>query len=270
MFYWIYDIPSPKLALLLAVGFALISWLGTIFVRPILRLFVRRRHDVNDIVGYILSCFGVFYGLLLGLLAVASYQNFENVEGIVADEAASLSALVRDVTAYPEPERQNLLWLLRDYTRYVVKDAWPLQRRGIVPEGGNVRMVAFHERLLKFEPKTAGQEIIHAEALGQFNKYLEARRKRLFSVTTSIPAAMWYVVLVGAVMNIALVWLFDMRLVSHLFLGGLLSAFMGMMIFLIASLDNPFRGELSISSEPFQAILEQLMEEYLGETRSLR
>ncbi|MFM8326892.1 MAG: hypothetical protein ACKN9U_18690 [Pirellulaceae bacterium] len=261
MFYWIYDIPSAKLALLLAGAFTLFSWAGTIFIRPILRLFVRRRHDVNDIVGYILSCFGVFYGLLLGLLAVASYQNFENVEGIVADEAASLSALVRDVTAYPEPERQNLLWLLRDYTRYVVKDAWPLQRQGIVPEGGNVRMVAFHERLLKFEPKTAGQEIIHAEALRQFNKYLEARRKRLFSVTTAIPAAMWYVVLVGAIMNIALVWLFDMRMISHLFLGGLLSAFMGMMIFLIASLDNPFRGELSIASEPFQAILDQLMEE---------
>ena len=27
-----------------------------------------------DIVGYILSIFGVFYGLLLGLLAVAAYQ----------------------------------------------------------------------------------------------------------------------------------------------------------------------------------------------------
>jgi hypothetical protein len=50
-------------------------------------------------------------------------------------------------------------------------------------------------------------------------------------------------------------------MISHFFLGGLLSAFMGMMIFLIASLDNPFRGELSIASEPFQAILDQLMEE---------
>jgi hypothetical protein len=50
-------------------------------------------------------------------------------------------------------------------------------------------------------------------------------------------------------------------MISHFFLGGLLSAFMGMMIFLIAALDNPFRGELSISAEPFQAILDQLMEE---------
>jgi hypothetical protein len=36
---------------------------------------------------------------------------------------------------------------------------------------------------------------------------------------------------------------------------------MGLMIFLIASLDNPSRGELSISPAPFQDILTHLMEE---------
>jgi hypothetical protein len=122
-------------------------------------------------------------------------------------------------------------------------------------------MIAFHEQLIRFEPKTPGQEILHAEALRQFNAYLEARRMRLFSVTTSIPAVMWSVVLIGALMNIALIWMFDMKIINHLFLGGILSAFMGLMIFLIASLDNPFRGELSISAAPFQDILTHLMEE---------
>ena len=122
-------------------------------------------------------------------------------------------------------------------------------------------MIAFHEQLIRFEPKTPGHEILHAEALRQFNNYLEARRMRLFSVTTSIPGVMWSVVLIGALMNIALIWMFDMKIINHMFLGGILSAFMGLMIFLIASLDNPFRGELSISSEPFQEILSHLMEE---------
>jgi hypothetical protein len=261
MFYWIYDVPPIRLALIISGSFILLSWLGVILFRPILRTFLKHRTDINDLVGYILSCFGVFYGLLLGLLAVASYQNFSAVEAVVSKEAASLSALVRDVSAYPEPERRNLTWLLRDYTRYVVKYAWPMQQKGIVPEEGNIHMVAFHERLMQFEPKTKGQEIMHAETLTQFNNYLEARRMRLFSVSTSIPAVMWYVVLVGALMNIMLVWLFDMRLTSHLFLGGILSAFMGMMIFLIASMDNPFRGEVSVSSQPFQQILDHLMEE---------
>jgi hypothetical protein len=122
-------------------------------------------------------------------------------------------------------------------------------------------MIAFHEQLIRFEPSSRGQEILHAEALRQFNNYLEARRMRLFSVSTSIPGVMWAVVLVGALMNIALIWMFDMKLTNHLFLGGILSAFMGLMIFLIASLDNPFRGELSISPAPFEDILTHLMEE---------
>jgi hypothetical protein len=208
-----------------------------------------------------LSCFGVFYGLLLGLLAVAAYQNFSNVETVVSKEASSLSALSRDVSGYPEPHRQALLWILRDYTQFVIKYAWPAQQQGKIAEEGNYRMAAFHERLMQFEPTSSGEEIMHAECLRQLNVYLEARRLRLFSVTTSIPSIMWMVVIIGAVMNISLIWLFEMRLVSHFFLGGFLAAFMGMMIFLIASLDNPFRGEVSISSEPFQEIYHQLMEE---------
>jgi hypothetical protein len=72
---------------------------------------------------------------------------------------------------------------------------------------------------------------------------------------------MWYVVLIGAVINIAMVWLFDMKLITHLFLGGLLSFFLGTMIFLIAAMDNPFRGEVSISPAAFEAVYKIMMEE---------
>ena len=261
MIDWIYSIPPLRFALVTCGFFVAFSWVGTVVARPILRAFVKHRENVNDLVGYILSCFGVFYGLLLGLLAVAAYQNFRDVENIVSGEASSLSALVTDVSAYPEPDRTNLIWNLRDYTRDLIKIAWPNQRRGIVTTEGNFTMDAFHERLIRFEPSTAGQEIMHAETLKQYNQYLEKRQLRGLAVSTSIPQIMWVVVLVGALMNITLVWLFDMRLMSHLFLGGMLACFLGMMIFLIASMDNPFRGDVSISPAPFQQILDRLMEE---------
>ncbi len=148
MFYWIYDIPNWQLAVFISGGFVLIYWFGAIFISPILRRLVRSTAGSNDVVGYILSSFGVFYGLLLGLIAIAAYQNYTNVEEAVAKEAISLTALYQDSTAYPEPLGQNLRWVLRDYCRYVIKYAWPLQQKGIVPEGGRVRVIAFHEKLL--------------------------------------------------------------------------------------------------------------------------
>ena len=58
MFYWIYELSTPTVALLMTVVFVGVSWLGATIMRPIMRLFVRSRSgEVNDIVGYCLSCF---------------------------------------------------------------------------------------------------------------------------------------------------------------------------------------------------------------------
>ncbi len=261
MFYWIYDIPSHELALLIAGSFVVISWCGCILIRPLLRMFVRSRTETNAIVGNVLSCHGVFYGLLLGLLAVATYQNFSESQAVVADEAAALTALYEDFQAYPEPQRAHLRWLLRDYCRYVIKYAWPLQRQGIVPKEGRSRIIGLQEQLLSIEPQTQSQEIVHAETIRQFNVYLQHRQRRLQAVRTGIPAVMWYVVLIGSLINMSIVWLLDMKLISHLFLGGMLAFFLGTMIFLIAVLDNPFRGEVSVTPEPLEAVHQMMLED---------
>lgn len=72
---------------------------------------------------------------------------------------------------------------------------------------------------------------------------------------------MWYVVVIGAVINIGMLWLFDMRLLSHLFLGGLLAFFLSMMILLIAALDNPFRGEFSVTFEALEDVHRVMMQQ---------
>jgi hypothetical protein len=51
----------------------------------------------------------------------------------------------------------------------------------------------------------------------------------------------------------------DLRLMTHLLLGGLLSFVMALMIGLIALMDNPFRGELSVSPQAFQLVYDRHM-----------
>lgn len=260
-FFWIYDIPPNALALLITAGFVAFYWVGLICVRPFLRAFVRNMPGGNDIVGYVLSCFCVFYGLLLGLIAVTAYQNVADAGENVTREAAALSALYEDVSRYPEPHGQNLRWLLRDYTRYVIKYAWPLQQKGIMPQEGNIRAEAFHDRLLDFEPQTPAEQILHAEALRQLNHFLECRRMRLFSVGSALPGSMWYVMFLGAALNIALCWMFNMRFMAHLLLGGILSAYLGTMMYLIIDMNQPFRGDVSITAEPFEILYHRMNED---------
>jgi hypothetical protein len=42
-------------------------------------------------------------------------------------------------------------------------------------------------------------------------------------------------------------------------LSGVLSLFVGLMLFFIAAMDNSFRGRLSITPEAYQVILDHLM-----------
>ncbi len=50
-----------------------------------------------------------------------------------------------------------------------------------------------------------------------------------------------------------------MDVTVHALLGGTLALFLGMVIFMIAELDNPFRGGLSIGPDAIQQVYDTLM-----------
>ena len=133
MLDWVYNVPAALAVGVIALIFVAICWVGIVALRPLVKSLVHRETGLNETVGDFLQYFGVIYGLLLGLLAVATYQNLAEVDKTVKFEAAALGALYRDVSAYPEPIRSELQDEIRAYTRFVIDEAWPLQRKGIVP-----------------------------------------------------------------------------------------------------------------------------------------
>jgi Protein of unknown function (DUF4239) len=246
-----------------------VTWFGIFAFRDIIRSWIHRDSNANDMVGFALSSFSVLYGLLLGLLAVAAYQNFSSVTDLVTRESSNVASLYRDAQGFPEPERGKLQAGLRDYVHYVVDEAWPLQRKGIVPNGGSEKVTAFFKDLIAFKPNDHSEEIVFAEALHQFNTFVEVRRERLANITTGIPPVLWWVVGLGAILNIMLIWMLNMEIHLHLILGGILSLFLGIVIFLIAALDNPFRGEVSVGPDAFQLIYDRMTNSDEGPKESL-
>jgi Protein of unknown function (DUF4239) len=254
MFYWIYDLPALWVIVLFEAAFVGTFWLGTLLLRPFIGAWLCEEPRLNDMLAAFLQYFGVIYGLLLGLLAVATYQNRSEVEKSNANEAASLSALYRNVAVYPEPSRTELTNLIKDHTRYLIEEAWPQQRKGIVPVDESHRITALQARLALFEPQTKAQELLHENTLRQFNTFYEDRRARIYSLTSGIPAILWYTVAVGAIINMILMWLFDLRPHAHWILGGLISFYLGTIISVIALMDHPYRGQLGLSPDAFQLI----------------
>ncbi|TDD66064.1 DUF4239 domain-containing protein [Actinomadura rubrisoli] len=264
MFYWIYDLPNWLLFAIFTGTAVAIAWLGLWTLRPVMRaLFAKEAEgDRNGLIELVLTGTGLFYGLLLGLIAAATYSTYSEADITVGAEATALGALYRDVSSYPEPARARLRADVEGYTRYIITEAWPQQRRGVVPERGVALTDQLQAHLTAFEPKTPGQEAIHAEALRQYNTFVEKRRLRLGAVTAGLPAPLWWVLALGAVINLALVCMLEVKAIAaHLLISALFAVFVAMMIFLIAVMDHPFRGEFSIAPDDFELMQTTLFHE---------
>ncbi len=257
--FWIYDYPVWAVWLLFCGVFVAFTWIGTFLMRSTIHSWLHGDVRTNEMVGIALSSFFVLFGLLLGLLAVATYQNYANIGDIVDKEASSLSALYRDVSAYPKPMRGQLQERLREYVRYTIEEGWEQQRRGAVPKGESARSGLIARTLLSFEPSKKSEEILHAETLRESAQRIQYSRARMSNITTGLPAVLWWVVAFGAVLNIVLIWMQDMEIHVHLILGAILASILASVIFLIAELDNPFRGEVSIGPDSLEGVYNGIM-----------
>jgi hypothetical protein len=259
--YWVYDLPNWLFGTLTIAITEAIALGGLYATRKSVRRIHGTEHSHNEVVGFFLSAICVFYGITLALLAVGTWQIYSDVDSRVGEEAAAIGVLYRDISSFPEPTRTELQTDLRQYTRQVIDVAWPLQRRGIVPQSEGLVLSALQSHLVSFEPRTEGQKELFAEAHRGFSRLAELRGRRLQSVREGLPGPLWTIVLAGALLSIAVTWFFDMRSQSmHVWMTVTFSALLGLLIFLLGAMDNPFRGEISVSSEPFELVYQRRMQ----------
>jgi hypothetical protein len=260
LFFWIYDLDSIVALVGFILVFLTVNTLGIYLARPILRPLVADLSDENNLIASVLSLYSVMFGLLMGTLAIVTYQNLANSQQLVDNEATAIASLYRATANYPEPEASLLNSSIRDYTVFVIEKAWPLQQKGIIPTGAIPLVDKIQKNLFPFEPKTAGQQAMHQETLRQYNNFIVTRRARLGAVQNSIPSILWWTMLSGSLVLMMLMWLFDASRKALLLLTGFAAFGLGIMTGLIALMDYPFRGEVSVSSAPYQIILDGLMD----------
>jgi Protein of unknown function (DUF4239) len=260
---WLYEV-SPRLAALVMVVFIeSIALIGLLFVRRHVKPRLHYDDGANDAVSGTVQAIGVFYGITVGLIAVGVWNTHSNSADLVSKEAASIGALYRDVGGYPSPLRDELRSKLREYTVFIIDDAWPAQKTGHGQEisRGVHLLDDLQSMLFSFQPSNSSQAALHGETLRAYNTLIEYRRLRIDAVGGGLSIVMWSVIWVGAAISIGVAYFFnipDWKL--HAILVALMGGFLAMVLFMIVINDKPFYGPMSISSDPYKLILERLID----------
>lgn len=254
MLNWLHDLPLWLGATVTCAAFVVPTLVGSYVLQPSIARLFRGERGINTVLGFLLNAFALYFGVLLALLSIAVFENHNKAEDAVVREAATVIKLYRDLRGYPEPLRTQLGKTLHNYVDEVIGPGWAMQEQGLPSAKETDIMTEFHRLVSEYKPEDTGAAIRHAETLRALNEFIEARRLRIDAGDEAIPKIMWFVVLVGAVMNIIVIWMFNLRPFTHAVIGGTLSLFVGLVIYMVAVLDAPFKGVYGLKPDAIIAI----------------
>jgi hypothetical protein len=152
----------------------------------------------------------------------------------------------------PDAKGKEIRDALAKYVSVVIDVEWPVQRTGKTPDQGWKPLRDLATAIATIDPHTQGEAVIEAEMLKTWNELYNARSARLSAVQGHIPGVIWAIVFFGAAITTGYTYFFGYEnFAMHLAMTATLAATLGLIIVMIIALDWPFRGEISVSPEPF-------------------
>ncbi|MBA2534696.1 MAG: DUF4239 domain-containing protein [Rubrobacter sp.] len=227
---------------------------GLVLVQRLVPIDRRRQH--NDVAGFIYAVLGVVYAVLLGLMVVAVWQQWNAAAATADEEASSLAEIYWIVHSVPQPEGRHIQELSRAYARVVVRDEWPLMEEGrSSPEAWEL-LDRFRNSLQNLDPSTPSQQVIYEQGLERMHDLADARRDRLLYSEEGLPAILWVVLIIGGIIVVGFTYLFglDSTLV-HLLMVASLALVIALVLFTVAALDYPYKGDITVGPDALEQIL---------------
>jgi hypothetical protein len=234
----------------LVVLFTALSCAGLLIFHRLVHVNVRRAH--NDLAGFTLSVIGVLYAVLLAFIAIATWESFSRASDLVENESDFAGGIYLDTQGLPPAKGQPIRDAIGRYVTVVINDEWPVQREGKTPDQGWRSLRELNTAIATIQPQNLGEAVIQAELLKACNELYETRSSRLSAVQGHVPGVVWWIIFFGAAITTGFTYLFGYQnFAMHLAMTGTLAATLALVVVLIVALDWPFRGQISVSADPF-------------------
>ena len=165
-------------AMLIAIG-------GLVLVQHLFSNERRRQH--NDVAGFIYAVLGVSYAVLLGLMLIAVWEQWEAADATTTEEANEVAEIFWLAHRLPQPEGRHIQQLARSYAQVVVEDEWPLMEQGRASQKAWDTLDRMRGTIEGVDPTTGAQLARYTEVLEQLHGLGDARRERLLDAGEGLP-----------------------------------------------------------------------------------
>jgi hypothetical protein len=206
----------------------------------------------NDMVGSSVGVIGTTYAVIIAFMLSGVWGDFETAQVNAEQEANCLVNVYRFADRLPKDVGGKVQQSARDYASTMVNQEWPAMTRETSSEAGHQLMKAMWKLLIDLQNQDTSQQLILDHTLSQLTNLTEHRRIRLLQSHKQLPAILWAVLIVGAIVTVASTCLFgveNFRL--HVLQVSALTLLVSLMLVAIADIDRPFQGNIRVPPDGF-------------------
>ena len=209
----------------------------------------------NEVAGFIISVAGTMYAVVLGFLTVVVWQQYDGTRERLAAETSAAGNAWHMAVGLPPQVRRRIRSDMQRYAQVMDTEEWPLMRHGSFSGQGDALIMDAVEAGGTFDARGASTSNAQNLTLVQLAALHDARSRRISANAHGLAAFEWTILLVGAIVVIAVCWLFGMENPSvHLMLTGSVAVVIALMFTILLAMQYPFRGQLAIDSAPWVAL----------------
>lgn len=210
----------------------------------------REYPGASDLLGALFS----IYGILLSLVIVAVWDDYQRAREITAAEASATVDVARAVESLPPPLGPEVAREVIAYYNQVLASELPAMAHGRASPEISLALEAVWKKVATFAPVTEREKNLHELALNRLIELGNQRRLRLIANERRLPALLWAVIFVGGVMVVGFSSLLGARAARTLALRLAVAGLIGLIVFTIYALEYPFRDPLRIDASDIQTV----------------
>jgi Protein of unknown function (DUF4239) len=201
-----------------------------------------------------LGVVAALFGLFLAFVIIIAYQNYLSAGTNISRETESLSALVRDSAAFPEPEGAGVRSAVGIYVRAVVDNSWPLMRNGKTGKLAVEGLDGIYAALRTVDPKSPQEVAFYNDSVTQLGTALAARQDRLQSVAGGIPSIIMILLLFNTLVILAYaIFVGSPKFWFHVLGPAAIAVVVAVSLVVLVDLSYPFSGSVTVSPDSFKS-----------------
>lgn len=257
---FLYGQENSKLLTILIVVFVLIAIVLLVIFKCFTETVVKDG-QLNNLIGGYLSLVGIPVGVTLAFVVTTVWTSYTVAESQLAEEATEVLSLYNIIGNYPGGDGLPIQQQIINYTEFIINDEFILMSEGIQSTVAFNMLQAIGESIYELDPVTPKQKSIYDQSIDVYQKILALRISRMGYVSRGLPLELWWVLLLCIIIVLVMTYFlhFD-TLWYHILLTAFSVAALTALVFLIVSLDFPYKGDFGLSSQVFQIALSKMIE----------